>query len=492
MLKWMSTEFLATASARRPKRTVAIWLVALVAAFASIGTFIDGTMTTEFFFYGNPESERAEKLLEERLRGPADVNEVIVVRSAELTVDDPDYEEGVIGLFDEIVRLGESVVASVTSYYQTRDETMVSGDRRTTVLPAVMAGGFKEAESNIELVLEVVDEADAGDQLEVFITGEATFSNDFVDGNQEDAERGEAFGVPIALVILAVVFGALAAAALPVMLAIVSIVVAFGAVLLIGQVIQVQSFAQNLITMIGLAVGIDYSLFIVSRFREERRRGVEKLDAISAAGRTASRAVLFSGLTVVVAVIGVLIVPDRVYFSVGLGMITVVIVAVVASLTLLPAVLSLMGDRVNRFRVPLVGRRQTQSADVEGGFWDRIIHAVMARPVLSLVLSAGLLIAATVPYFDINTGTSGVSELPDKFRAKQGFEVLLKEFGFGLSAPAEVVIDGDIESEKVQGAIESLTAVLRSDPGFGPPTLIVNAPGDLAVLSAPLLEAPSI
>ena len=339
MLTWASTEHLATVSARHPKRTIAIWLVALVAAFVSIGTFVDGTMTTEFFFFGNPESKRADALLEERLRGPADVDEVIIVRSAELTVDGAAYEEGVTGIYDEIVKLGAGMVASVTSYYQTRDEAFVSEDRRTTIMPLVMAGGFKEAESNIESVLEVVDEANESGQIEVFITGESTFSNDFVDGNQKDAEKGEAIGVPIALIILAVVFGALAAAALPMMLAIVSIVVAFGAVLLIGQVIQVQAFAQNLITMIGLAVGIDYSLFIVSRFREERARGIEKLDAISATGRTASRAVLFSGLTVVLAVVGVLIVPDRVYFSVGLGMITVVITAVIASLTLLPAVL---------------------------------------------------------------------------------------------------------------------------------------------------------
>ena len=321
----------------------------LIASFGAVGTFVEGTMTTEFFPYGNPEFKRADTLLEERLRGPADVNEVIIVRSAELTVDDAAYEEGVTGLYDEIARLGKSVVASVTSYYQTRDEAMVSGDRRTMILPIVMAGGFKEAESNIESVLDLVDEANRSAQLEVFITGEATFSKDFVDGNQKDAERGEALGVPIALVILAVLFGALAAALLPVVLAVTSIIVAFAAVLLIGQVIQIQSFAQNLVTIIGLAVGIDYSLFIVSRYREERARGLEKIDAISTAGATASRAVLFSGMTVVFAVIGVMIVPDRVFFSVGLGMMTVVTVAVIASLTLLPALLSLMGDGVERF-----------------------------------------------------------------------------------------------------------------------------------------------
>ena len=487
----LSTEYLATASARRPKRTIAIWLVVLVAAFVAIGSFIDGTMTTEFYFFNNPDSKKADKLLEERLRGPADVKEVVIVRSAELTVDDAAYQVHVTGLRDEIAELGEGKVASVASYYQTDDESLVSADRHSTILPIVMAGKFKEAESNVESVLEIVDRANEADQIEVFITGEATFSQDFVDGNQADVERGEAFGVPIALIILAVVFGALAAAVLPVILAVVSIVVAFGAVLIIGQVIQVQAFAQNLITMIGLAVGIDYSLFIVSRFREERARGLAKLDAISAAGSTASRAVLFSGMTVVLAVLGVLIVPDRVYFSVGLGMIVVVTIAVTASLTLLPAVLSLMGDRVNRFRVPLVGRRQTQSPGQAGGFWDAVTRTVMRQPVVSLVLTAGLLIAATVPYFYINTGTSGVSELPDDFRAKQGFEVLRQEFGFGLNAPVEVVIDADVESASVQDAIGRLSATLELDSGFGPSTLTRNESGDLALLTVPLSAGPS-
>ena len=220
---------------------------------------------------------------------------MIIVRSADLTVDDDAYEQYVDDLHGQIAGLGGSLVASIASYYQTGDESLVSGDRHTTILPLVMAGGFKEAESNIESVLDVVDDVDSAGQIEVFITGESTFSKDFVDGNQEDAVRGEAFGVPIALIILAGLFGALAAAILPVVLAVTSIVIAFGAVLLIGQAIQIQSFAQNLITIIGLAVGIDYSLFIVSRFREERARGLEKLDAISKAGGTASRAVLFSG-----------------------------------------------------------------------------------------------------------------------------------------------------------------------------------------------------
>ena len=350
----------------------------------------------------------------------------------------------------------------------------------------MLAGGFKAAEKSIDPVVEIIDEANQSSAFEVFITGEATFSKDFADGNQEDAERGETFGVPIALIILAVVPGALAAGILPIVLATVSILVAFGLVLLVGQAIQLKVFVTNLITMIGLAVGIDYALFIVSRFREERARGLSKEDAISKSGATAGRAVLFSGMTVVLAVLGVLIVPHRVYFSVGLGMIMMLIIAAAAALTLLPAILSIMGDVVNKFRIPLLNRQGSRASDQSGGFWDRTTYTVMRRPIISLIVAAGLLIGATAPYLDINTGTSGVSELPDEFQAKQGFEVLREEFGFGLNAPAEIVIDGDIGSEPVQSAIQSLSTVLRADTTFGLSTLTVNEAGDLALLSVPL------
>ena len=246
-------------------------------------------------------------------------------------------------------------------------------------------------------------------------------------------------------------------------------------------------FVQNIITMVGLAVGIDYSLFIVSRFREERARGLDKVDAIAAAGATASRAVFFSGMIVILGLVGLLIVPHSVFFSLGLGAIFVVAIAVMASLTLLPAVLGLMGDRVNKFRIPLLNRRKTQSGGQTGGFWDRVTYTVMRRPVISLVLGAGLLIVAAIPYFSINTGTSGVSSFPDDFTAKQGFVVLQEEFGFSLNAPAEVVIDGNIGFPAVQEAIDTLQTTLATDPNFGEPALEVNDSGDLALLEVPIV-----
>src|SRR6185437_15101196 len=157
------------------------------------------------------------------------------------------------------------------------------------------------------------------------------------------------------------------------------------------------------ITFMGLAVGIDYSLFIVSRYREERRSGHEKLDAIEIAGSTANRAVLFSGVTVVFALVGMLIVPTKIFVSLAAGAILVVLVAVIAALTLLPAIVSLLGDRIESLRVPFFGRRAEEPTE-SGGFWGRIVAVVMRHPVVALALSVAVLLVAAIPYFGIHTG----------------------------------------------------------------------------------------
>jgi RND superfamily putative drug exporter len=290
----------------------------------------------------------------------------------------------------------------------------------------------------------------------------------------------------VALVILALVFGAIAAATLPIAIGIVSVVGALGLTALVGQTMQLSFFVTNIITMMGLAVGIDYSLFILSRYREERERGLEKVDAIAAAGATASRAVLFSGITVVLALVGLVIFPLSVFQSFGIGAILVVMVAVLASLTLLPAILGLFGDRVNalRLRIPFIKRRKTaQTAGAAGGFWVWTTRIVTRRPVVALVVAGGLLIAAAVPYFGADMGMSGISAMPDDMRAKQGFLVLQEEFGFGQDEPAVIVIDGQTDSAAVQQGVASLETSLASDPAFASSNLQVFPEADITVLS---------
>jgi len=179
--------------------------------------------------------------------------------------------------------------------------------------------------------------------------------------SQEDLEKGEAMAVPIAfIIILIVVLGAIAAALVPLVIAIVSIIVAIGISDLVGTFFELSLFVTNIITIIGLAVGIDYSLFVVSRYREERRRGLDKIDAIGKAGATAGRAVVFSGITVVFALVGMLLIPFNIFISIGLGAIFVVLNAMAAAMTLLPAILGIMGDKVNSLQIPFIGKGQVE------------------------------------------------------------------------------------------------------------------------------------
>jgi RND superfamily putative drug exporter len=320
------------------------------------------------------------------------------------------------------------------------------------------------------------------------LTGQAAFGLDQREMGQKDLEKGEVFGVPIALVILIVVLGAIVAAVMPLVLAAVSIVVALGVSALVGQAFQLSFFVENIITMIGLAVGIDYSLFVVSRYREERAHGVEKIAAIGRAGATATRAVVFSGMTVVLALIGMLLIPFNIFIGVGAGAILVVMAAMLASLTLLPALLGLLGDGINRLSIPLIGRSLSRyDAARGGGIWDRISRTVMRRPVISLVLVVGILLAAAFPFLDLNSGFAGISTLPDGIESKEAFLILDEEFSAGEVTPAEIVIDGDTESPAVQEGISRLAALMAQDGAFGRPRpLQVNEAGDLALLSVPV------
>jgi RND superfamily putative drug exporter len=310
------------------------------------------------------------------------------------------------------------------------------------------------------------------------MAGPATLNSDFNTIAEEDLRTGETIGIAVALVVLVLVFGSVVSGVIPVILGVVAIGIAMGLAALLGLFMDLSFFITNMITMIGLAVGIDYSLFIVSRYREERLHGFEKLDAISRAGATATRAVFFSGLTVVLALVGLLILPNTLFRALGLGAILVVLVAVLASMTLLPAVLSLLGDRIESLRV-----RRRRTMDEQGRMWDRITKTVMGRPVLSIVFAGGILLLAASSLFSINKGLSGVSTLPDEMESKQAFEILATEFAGGFTSPIEVVVTGS----DIPETLANLESDVAADGGFGPATIDPLSTNDVAVLSVQTL-----
>lgn len=480
MPRILSTEGLARFSTRRPWLVVSIWVVALFVAAASAAT-IGGVLTTEAESYRESESSRAETILQERFFGVQPAEEFVLVHSDTLTVDDPAFAEhaGTV-----IAALRQVPGIEVLSYFETGAPTLVSESRTTLLVPVVIASG--EIESQAEEVIHAIEPLNSG-AFTVVTGGEGSISVAFNETSEKDLQTAEVIGLPIALLILVVVFGALVAAGVPIVLGLMSIVIALGISALIGRTFELSIFVVNIITTIGLAVGIDYSLLVIQRVREERRNGLSRDEAIIKAGGTASRAVLFSGMAVVVALSGLLIVPQSIFRSMGVGAIVVVIVAVLAAMTLLPATLRLLGDRVNSVRVRMPWRRESS----DGAFWDRTTRTVMRHPVASLVGSSALLIAATIPYATVELGFSGVSTLPESSSARQAFNLLDEEFSAGLIGPAQVVVESTaLDSAPVQDGISRLVAAIEADPVFGEVTVTTNQAGDLALVETTIIGDP--
>jgi putative drug exporter of the RND superfamily len=483
----LSTTTLARGSARRPWLTLAVWAAALAGAAAVTLLVLPGSLTAQYSFLNDPDSQRGRDLLEERMGLPQKANEIVIVRSSGRTADDPAFRAYVLELQRELAVLGPGVVDGVASAWRGGDETLVSADRRTAILPVVMAGDLDAAEENIDEVQEIVRAADGESGFSTIMTGTASINSDFSETAERDLRKGEGIGVPIALIILLLVFGAVVAAALPVGLAVVAITAAVALTALAGQAFDMSIFAINMISMMGLATGIDYSLFIISRFREERVRGRDKIDAITVTGGTASRAVLFSGLTVILALIGLIAVPTNIFASLAVGAMLVVAMAVLAALTLLPAVLSLLGDRVNSLRVPYLGRRLLDGHATGRTSWiARAAQRAMRRPALALVAGVAVLLLCAYPALDMRTGVSGVDTFPDGFQSKQGFAVLDREFTAGAVNPVQIVVDGRADDPAVRAGIERLEASLARDPAFGPAQTQIAHAGTLTLVSVPV------
>jgi putative drug exporter of the RND superfamily len=447
------TERLATASARHPGRTIGAWLLAVVASLVFIVLFLGDALSGEAEQLNNPESVQADELLEERL--PPDPNfttDVVLIRSQTTMTDGPGFGVRSAPL--------QQALGATEGVHYVSPEPVARNER------ALVFGVGLEDEAAAENVQELLEQQE-GAGFEYFLTGEWSVERDFGELSQEDLEKGELqVGLPAALIVLLLVFGAVVAGLVPLALAIVAILTALGLVALVGTAAELSVFTINMLTGMGLALGIDYSLFVVSRFREERSGGLDKLDAIAASGATASRAVLFSGFAFVIAMFGLLLVPNTIFRSLAAGAILVGITSVVAALTLLPAVLSLLGDRVNALRIPLIGRGTERGTGAEGRFWGGIVRAVMRRPLVSLLLSSAFLLALAIPVLNYTTGEAGIRTLPDRFAAKQGFNAFEEEFGVGTTDNVEVVVDGPVDDPAVRSEIERLAEEMRNNDAF--------------------------
>jgi len=476
------TERLARACSRHPWRTIGAWIAVVVLAFAAIAVLLPGNLTSNGSAAGNPEFRRAERL--EASSFPFDpsrnFDNVVVIRSRRYRVTDPQFRAFVTALAREGRATGK--VFDARLFYTTGDRTLVSANRHATLIT------FNVADTpDIKEINRIVERADARPGFDVGITGNDVRDQDFTDLSQHDLENGELkFGLPAALLILLLVFGSVVAGFVPIALALIAIVVGLGLVAVVASIWELSIFVINMLTGMGLALGIDYSLFVVSRYREERGYDREPLAAIEASGATASRAVLFSGTAFVIAMLGMLIVPNTVMRSLATGAILVGVTSVAAALTLLPALLGLLRDRVNALRIPFIGSAAAQHANPESRFWSGIVHGVLRRPALSLFLACSLLLALAIPVFSLKIGANGISTLPDRFVSKRGFLLLQQSFPEATTDPVRIVVADHASDPRVRAALRRVRTKLATNPEFGTGLIRYSTNGSVAALDVPI------
>ncbi len=465
-----------------PWRVVAAWLVAMLVGIVLIVQHAGTAFSTQVQRYDGSGSSRAETLLSQRFADRPDSgqpNEILVLHSATHTVDDPIFQTQVQAIADRLTAIDGKPITWALSYFISGDATLVSADRHSTLVPMLV----RDPERTITSIQQALgDRHDSASGLSWYLVGRASVGTAFKALAQHDLQAELKVGLPMALLVLLVVFATVVAALVPLLIATAAIVVALAIAVVAGPWIQAYFLVTNMIVMMGLAVGIDYSLFLLSRYRQECADAKAPREALLRASASAGKAIAYSGATVVLALLGLLIIPTNVYRSLAAGAILVVLLCLLASFTLLPALVTLLGDRLDRLRISLPGR------EAEGRWWDWLTSQAIRFPVACLLLTSGLMLALALPALDMKTGFSGIDTLPKDVPARRGFDLLEREFRVGTISQAVVVVDGAVTTPPVAQALENLRTALATDTEFfaDKATQQINPAGDLAVLTVPM------
>ncbi len=449
------------------------WLALVVVAFGIGGQV--GTKQIDPNAKGPGESGRMDKILDAGFKQPA--GESVLIQNRSLQTGTPAFAAAVD---DVVARLSKvAVVRNVQA-------PKIAGDRHAVLIDFDISGDKDTAADRLDPVLTSV--GDAGKAHPSFFVGEfggASAAKGVDSAFADDLKSAGVYSIPLTLIILVVAFGALVAAGIPLLLALTAIFATFGLAALPSHAIPLAQEAFAVVLLIGLAVGVDYSLFYLRREREERAAGRSPEAALEAAAATSGRSVLISGFTVMVAMAGLFLTGDATFASFGYATIIVVALAMLGSLTVLPALLSKLGDRVDRFRVPLVSRRRRSSG--EGGAWGGIVDAALRRPLLSASLAGGLLIALAIPALQMHMATPGPDTFPQKLAVVKTYERMQQEFP-GNALPANVVIKtSNVNAPTVRNAIAALERrALATGQIEKPITVDTNRSGTVANITMPI------
>jgi RND superfamily putative drug exporter len=426
----------------------------------------------------NGESGRAEQALDRAGLRPN--SEVVFVQSGTLTAEDPEFRAAVRDVSGSVARLEyvENVESPLSGGGQ------VAPDGHAALIHFDIAGDSTEATDRVGPTLNAVAAVqDRHPKLRIEQFGDAS-ANDAVDGSINDdlAKAGE-LSLPITLIILILTFGSLVAAGIPLLLAITSVIAALALVALPSQVFPVDSNLSAVILMIGLAVGVDYSLFYLRRERAERAAGRSPAEGLQIAAGTSGRAVLISGLTVMVAMAGMFISGDKAFVSFAVGTILVIAIAMFASLTVLPAIMAWLGDRVEKGRIPFLARRCPTG---QSRLWSAIVDRAMRRPWLAIVLAGGALVALAIPALNLKTVVTGVDDLSQDIPVVQTYNRVKAIFPVeGVTANVVVEAD-DVRSGDAAAGIAALRRQVESSNTFLPGTQVIySKDGTVAKIEVP-------
>tara|TARA_Y100000590_G_C15728845_1_gene1016283 strand:+ start:123 stop:2549 length:2427 start_codon:yes stop_codon:yes gene_type:complete len=552
----MSIKSIVSFCATRPLIVVGLWILLMIASGYLSQTYLDDALKGGQGTTKDLESNLAQKLKDRKMtefnqkqqtsnasqstnetsqksedgnkdsQGPNSDN-LLLVTSNKHQFPSIEFEQSLNAFFShiqtEIDKSNVDIDIGTPSDYQIN----VSEDKSTILVSAPYVAG------NLVAPLVHLTEQSSNQDFQYYFIGTASIEHTFQELAEKDLVTGETIGISVAIIILALVFGSVISALIPVVLAIVAIFVSIGVAAILGQFVDLNEFVPNIMTMMGLAVGIDYCLFVLSRYREERQKGYEKREAIVNSGTSAGRAVIYSGMTVVLALVGMFVIPEKTFQAFGVGAILVVFVAVLAATTLLPALIGILGDKVNAVHVPkmltivlyAIGfmvvaitqelgpkllfasggvmliliilsllrnkgiplgflTSKSKSEEKREGFWDWVTKKVMNKPYISMFIAAGFLIILAYFYLDLEKGTSGISVLPEEEPVKIGFTLLNDKFGFGSDAPAIIVIDADTQSVPVKTAINNLKLKLSEDKDFLDPDINILPSVNFAQLNS--------
>ncbi|HZR95415.1 MAG TPA: MMPL family transporter [Gaiellaceae bacterium] len=471
-------------SARRWKLALFGWLAFAVVAVV-VGS-LAGHVQMKDSEYASGEAARALQLLDAGgLTRPASEN--VLIHSSVYDSGNPKFVAAVAATVRALAAQPD-VTNLQDPLFKQNGGGQVSPDGHSVLVQFDVRGDPNKAKDRIEPIIAAV--ADVGRSVDRHVTvrevGVASANFEIGKSFERDFRNAELITLPLTLVILLFAFGALVAAGLPVVLAFSAVLASLGLFSLLTHASSGDYESTSaVILLIGMAVGVDYSLFYLRREREERAAGTPGREALHRAASTSGQAVLISGLTVLIAMAGMFIASNKIFTGMAFGTMLVVLCAVVGSLTVLPAALAKLGDRVDRGRVPFVGR--TKQAAGESRFWGYVLDRTLRRPVLSLVLAGGLLLVAAAPGIRMHTKLPSFTDMPRELPIVQTYQDLIQAFP-GAPTPAAVVVRGDnVRSDAVSGAIAKLSRnAVATKQMFEPITTVVGRDNTTAEIDIPI------